>query len=73
MVGCESDRSLNPSLCAICKGPIGSKSLMLWLEFILNTFLIVADACEGVHHKWEACSSKNNTQAPVHPHIKLSK
>ena len=26
-----------------------------------------------VNHKWDACSSKNNTQAPVHPHIKLSK
>ena len=23
---------------------------MLWLEFILNTFLIVADACEGANH-----------------------
>ena len=41
--------------------------------FYLNTFLVVADACEGVNQKWEACSSKNNTQAPVHPHIKLSK
>ena len=30
------------------KGPIGSKSLMLWLEFILNTFLVGADACEGL-------------------------
>ena len=25
-----------------------------------------------VNHKWDACSSKNSTQAPVHPHIKLS-
>ena len=25
-----------------------------------------------VNHKWDVCSSKNNTQAPVHPHIKLS-
>ena len=33
------------------KEPIGSKSLMLWLEFILNTFLVVADTCEGVNHK----------------------
>ena len=24
-----------------------------------------------VNHKWDACSSKNNTQAPVHPHIKV--
>ena len=32
------------------KGPIGSKSLMLWLEFILNTFLVVP-ACERVNHK----------------------
>ena len=23
-----------------------------------------------VNHKWDACSSKNSTQAPVHPHIK---
>ena len=42
-------------------------------RFYLNTFLIVVDACEGVNHKWEVCSSKNNTQAPVHPHINLSK
>ena len=27
----------------------------------------------GVNHKWDACTSKDNTQAPVHPHIKLSK
>ena len=33
------------------KGPVGSKSLMLWLEFILNTFLVVADACGRVNHK----------------------
>ena len=26
-----------------------------------------------VNHKWDACSSKNSTQAPVHPHIKLHK
>ena len=26
-----------------------------------------------VNHKWDVCSSKNSTQAPVHPHIKLSK
>ena len=26
-----------------------------------------------VNHKWDACSSKNSTQAPVHPHTKLSK
>src|SRR6266496_3611700 len=25
----------------------------------------------GVNHKWEACPSKDNTQAPVHPHIKF--
>ena len=23
------------------------------VRFYLNTFLIVADACEGVNHKWE--------------------
>ena len=51
MMGCESDRSLNPSVCDIPYGTIGSKSLMLWLEYILNTFLIVVDACEGVNHK----------------------
>ena len=27
----------------------------------------------GVNHKWDACPSKDSTQAPVHPHIKLSK
>ena len=51
MTGCESDRSLNPSYALFRKGPIGSKSLMLWLEFILNTFLVVSDACERVNHK----------------------
>ena len=30
------------------KEPIGSKSIMLWLEFILNTFLVVADACGAI-------------------------
>ena len=51
MMGCESDISLNPVYVIFHKGPIGSKSLMLWLEFILNTFLIVADACGRVNHK----------------------
>ena len=32
------------------------------VRFYLNTFFVVADACEGVNHKWEACSSKNNTK-----------
>ena len=27
----------------------------------------------GVNHKWEACPSKDSTQAPVHPHIKIIK
>ena len=27
----------------------------------------------GVNHQWDACPSKGSTQAPVHPHIKLSK
>ena len=27
----------------------------------------------GVNHKWDACPRKGSTQAPVHPHIKLSK
>ena len=27
----------------------------------------------GVNHKWYACPSKDSNQAPVHPHIKLSK
>ena len=26
-----------------------------------------------VNHKWDACPSKDSTQAPVHPHTKLSK
>ena len=51
MVGCESDRSLNAVYALFRKGPIGSKILMLWLEFILNTFLVVADSCGRVNHK----------------------
>src|SRR3990170_1724345 len=27
----------------------------------------------GVNHKWDACPRKGSTQAPVHPHIKVSK
>ena len=27
----------------------------------------------GVNHKWDACPSKGSSQAPVQPHIKLSK
>ena len=27
----------------------------------------------GVNHNWDACPRKGSTQAPVHPHIKLSK
>ena len=27
----------------------------------------------GVNHKWDACPRKGSAQAPVHPHIKLSK
>ena len=27
----------------------------------------------GVNHKWDCCPSKGSSQAPVHPHIKLSK
>ena len=26
----------------------------------------------GVNHKWDACPRKGSTQAPVHPHIKLT-
>ena len=26
-----------------------------------------------VNHKWDVCPSRDSTQAPVHPHIKLSK
>ena len=55
------------------RGWFGSICFMLWLEFILNTFLVVADACGRVNHKWEACPRKGSTQAPAHPHIKLSK
>ena len=55
------------------KGPIWIQKFNAMVRFILNTFLIVADACEGVNHKYEVCSSKNITQAPVHPHIKLLK
>ena len=26
----------------------------------------------GVNHKWDSCPRKESTQAPVHPHIKVS-
>ena len=51
MMGCESDRRLNPSLCAIRKGLIWIQKFNAMVRFYLNTFLVVADACEGVNHK----------------------
>src|SRR3954467_15249521 len=34
------------------QGSVGSQSLMLWLGFYLNYFIVVADACKGFNHKY---------------------
>ena len=36
------------------------------VRFYLNTLLIVADACEGVNHKWEACSRTTPKHRSTH-------
>ena len=48
------------------KGPIWSHMFNVMVRFYVNTSFIVADVCEGVNHKWEACSSKNITQVSTH-------
>ena len=55
--GCRSDRNVNPNLQASALGvsaiwSVGSRSLRLWLDFYLNYFLVVADACKGFNHKY---------------------
>ena len=43
------------------------------VRLCLNSSYVVAMLARGVNYKWNACPSKGSTQAPVHPHIKLSK
>ena len=50
--GCRSDRNLNPRWYIDAGGIAGSQSLRLWLDLILNYFLVVADACKGYNHKY---------------------
>jgi hypothetical protein len=58
-----------------CRCP-GVKRLW-WVEFGKETFILRAEICCHLSLwkviLWGACSSKNSTQAPVHPHIKSSK
>ena len=51
MMGCESDRSLNLVYVLFRKGLVWIQKFNAMVRFILNTFLVVADACEGVNHK----------------------
>ena len=44
---------------------------MVRFTLILLSYLWML--ARGVNHKWDACPRKGSTQAPVHPHIKLSK
>ena len=49
---------------------------LIWIHmvrFTLILLLLLRMLAIGVNHKWDACPSKDSTQAPFHPHIKLSK
>ena len=60
-IACSEPTSWYPGLllCAdkkesegvLCKGPIWIQKFNAMVRFYLNTFLVVADACEGVNHK----------------------
>src|SRR3954467_15728807 len=41
MVGCRSDRNLNPSLHTFAQGSYGSLIVMLWLGLCLNYYLVL--------------------------------
>ena len=43
---------MNPRQETFAQGSVGSQSLMLWLGFYLNYFLVVVDACNGFNHKY---------------------
>ena len=74
IVDCLSDRSINPSKGVVAYGIEGDQYiLMLWLGFTLILLLYLRMLAIGVSHKWDACPRKGITQAPVHPHTKLSK
>src|SRR3954470_10415003 len=78
MVGCRSDRNLNPSLHTFAQGSNGFLIVMLWLGLCLNFYLVFADACKVFNHKSALvntfCSSlgstllliKNTTIDPLH-------
>ena len=66
MMGCQSDRSLTLIYVLLRKGPIWIQKFNAMVRFYIITFLVVADACEGVNHKQEVCSSKNNYQSSEH-------
>src|ERR1043165_4677852 len=51
MVGCRSDRNLNPSSQTFAQGSCGSLIVMLWLGLCLNYYLVFADACKVCNHK----------------------
>src|SRR4051812_37164969 len=46
MVGCRSDRNLNPSSHTFAQGSYGSSIVMMWLGLCLNYYLVFADACK---------------------------
>ena len=73
MMGCQSDRSLNPSLCLLRKGLIWIHMFHAMARFTLILLLQLRMLAMGVNHKLDACTSKDSIQEPVHPHTKLSK
>src|SRR3954463_9952888 len=51
MVGCRSDRNLNPSSHTFAQGSYGSSIVMLWLGLCLNYYLVFVDDCKVCNHK----------------------
>src|SRR3954463_11940374 len=66
MVGCRSDRNLNPSLHTFAQGSYGSLIVMLWLGLCLNYYLVFADVCKVCNHK-STYLSLEGVLALIHP------
>ena len=55
------------------KGLIWIHMFHAMVRFTLILLLYLRMLAIEVNHKWDVCPSKDSTQAPVQPHIKLSK
>src|ERR1041384_6523711 len=67
MVGCRSDRNLNPSSHTFAQGSYGSLIVMLWLGLCLNYYLVFADACKVCNHKSKLILNLKGVLALIHP------